>query len=154
MGVVSWGPMTRLSDSISVNCPAEQAMLRLDTFFATLRKGNGVARLRLRVPTDGVMHEIAIDREVCVEARRTRGEASLNDLMLIRWVPEGTGVFPTFEGTLIVRSENDASSIELDGSYTPPFGPAGQAFDAAIGHRIAQSTARELLKDLKAAVEA
>ena len=128
-------------------------MLRLETFFAALGKGKGVARMRLRVPTDGVMHEIAIDREVCVEARRTRGEATLNDLMLITWVPEGTAVFPTFEGILIVRAVDDASAIELDGTYTPPFGVAGQVFDATIGHRIAESTARELLKDLKAAVE-
>ena len=73
--------------------------------------------------------------------------------MLISWLPEGTGVFPAFRGTLMVRSENGTSAIELDGTYTPPFGAAGQVFDATIGHRIAQATARELLKDLKAAVE-
>ncbi|HMF29646.1 MAG TPA: hypothetical protein VKE42_12780 [Candidatus Cybelea sp.] len=128
-------------------------MHRLERFFETLRGKDGVSRLRLRVPTDGRARGLSIDREVCVEARRTRGEASLNDLMLITWVPEGTGVFPAFEGILIVRSENGTSSIELDGTYTPPFGAAGQVFDATIGHRIAESTAHELLKDLKAAVE-
>jgi len=145
--------MTRLRDAISVESSALQSMLRLERFFESLRGKDGVSRLRLRVPTDGPTRGLAIEREVCVEARRTRGEASLNDLMLITWVPEGTAVFPTFEGILIVRSENGTSSIELDGTYTPPFGTAGQVFDAAIGHRIAESTAHELLKDLKAAVE-
>lgn len=145
--------MTRLRDAIVVDSPAEQSMLRLERFFDSLRGKDGVSRIRLRVPTDGPTRGLALEREVCVEARRTRGEAMLDDLMLITWVPEGTGVFPTFEGILIVRSTDGTSSIELDGTYTPPFGPAGQVFDAAIGHRIAESTARELLKDLKAAVE-
>jgi len=43
--------------------------------------------------------------------------------------------------------------VELDGAYVPPFGPAGQLFDATIGRRIAQATAREFLKDLKASIE-
>ena len=128
-------------------------MLRLEQFFESLRGKDGISRLRVRVPTDGPTRELAIEREVCVEAHRPRGEASLNDLVLIKWIPEGTGVFPRFEGILIVRSHDEKSSIELDGSYTPPFGVAGQVFDAAIGHRIADATARELLKDLKAAVE-
>jgi hypothetical protein len=145
--------MAWLHDAISVDGSAERNMLRLERFFESLRGKDGVSRLRLRVPTDGPAQGLAIEREVRVEARRPRGEASLNDLMLITWLPEGTAVFPAFQGMLIVRSENGTSSIELDGNYTPPFGVAGQVFDATIGHRIAQSTARELLKDLKAAVE-
>lgn len=144
--------MTHLRDAISVDGSAKQSMLALEKFFESLRGKDGVSRLRLRVPTGAAARGLALEREVWVEARRARGEAGLNDLMLITWVPEGTGVFPAFEGILIVRSEN-GTSIELDGTYTPPFGPAGQAFDATIGHRIAKSTARELLKDLKAAVE-
>lgn len=147
--------MARLHDSLQVGKPPKQTMLGLEQFFESLRGKDGVARLRLRVPTDGPTAGLSIDRQVCVEARRTRGEASLDDLMLVTWMPEGTGVFPTFEGILIVRENADGnvSSIELDGNYTPPFGAAGQIFDAAIGHRIAQATARELLKDLKRAIE-
>lgn len=145
--------MAQLRDVIAVKGPAEQSMFRLERFFESQRGKDGVSRLRLRVPTDGPTQGLALEREVCVQARRARGEASLDDLMLITWVPEGTAIFPTFEGILIVRSANGASTIELEGTYTPPFGPAGQVFDAAIGHRLAESTARELLKDLKAAVE-
>jgi hypothetical protein len=147
--------MTRLRESTLVETPARQCIARLEHFFASLKGKDGVARIRLRVPTDGPARQLSIDREVRVEARRASGEARLDDLMLIRWMPEGTGVFPTFEGILLVRDggEGDASSIELDGNYTPPFGAAGQVFDAAIGHRIAHATARELLKDLKRAIE-
>jgi hypothetical protein len=147
--------MPRLRDRTSVERPLEQTKSRLEAFFLALRGKDGIAHLRLRVPTDGPTRGLSIDRQVRVEARRARGEASIDDLTLITWMPEGTAIFPTFEGILIVRGESDSdvSSIELDGSYTPPFGVAGQAFDAAIGHRIAQSTARELLKDIKNAIE-
>jgi hypothetical protein len=147
--------MPRLQDRTPVNRPPEQTKRRLEEFFLALRGQDGVARLRLRVPTDGPTRGLSIDREVRVEARRTRGEASLDDLTLISWMPEGTGVFPTFEGILIIRGKtgSDVSSVELDGSYTPPYGVAGQVFDAAIGRRIAQATAREFLKDVKAAIE-
>ncbi|MBV8530143.1 MAG: hypothetical protein JO104_02415 [Candidatus Eremiobacteraeota bacterium] len=84
-----------------------------------------------------------------------RNDVHRKELVQIRWAPEGTTVFPTFEGTLTIRGENPASPshLELDGAYTPPFGIAGQVFDAAIGHRIAKATAREFLKDVKHAIE-
>jgi hypothetical protein len=147
--------MTGLRESIVVDRPAGQIVDSLERFFASLRGKDGSARIRLRVSADGPTRELSIDREVCVEARRPRGEASLDDLMLITWMPEGTAVFPTFEGILTVRESGEVGtgSIELAGTYTPPFGPAGQAFDAAIGHRIAERTAREFLKDLKSTIE-
>jgi hypothetical protein len=147
--------MTRLRESVLVESPAEQGVARLDQFFTSLRGSDGTARIRLRVPSDGVAQELSIDREVHVEARRAGGESPLDDLLVIRWSPEGTAVFPTFEGTLIVRENGEAAKcwMELDGNYTPPLGSDGQVFDAAIGQRIARATARELLNDLKREIE-
>ena len=149
--------MPRLCDRTLVERSVEQTQEGLERFFALLRSGNGVARFRLRVPTDGAPHGygISFDREVRIEARR-RGAGVADDAIEISWFPEGTLVFPIFEGTLVVRSASDrnVSRIELEGSYTPPFDVAGMLFDAAIGHRIAQATAREFLKDLKNAIEA
>lgn len=146
--------MARLRESTSVGMTAQQSMARLGQFLSSLRGKDGIARIRLRVPGDGPTRELSIVREVRVEARRTRGEHSLEDLVLIRWVPEGTGAFPTFEGILSVRANDGdhGSSIELAGNYTPPVGAAGQVFDAVIGHRIARTTAREFLKDVKRAI--
>ena len=39
----------------------------------------------------------------------------------------------------------EPGGIDLDGAYTPPFGPAGAALDATIGYRLAEATATELL---------
>ena len=147
--------MTRLRERIPIEQPADQAQEALERFFAP-SKGKG-GPLRLRVPFNGAATSYGtyFDRDVLVEARRARDEANLNDVVSIKWTPEGTGVFPRFSGTLIVFGEEDPSRsyIELDGSYAPPLGAAGQVFDAAIGHHIAQAAARELLADIKTAIE-
>ena len=147
--------MNHLRDHVSVARSVDEAKTRLDAFLTSLRGKDGVARMRLRVPIIADGYQLSIDREVCVAAERARDEANLNDLIHITWHPEGSVVFPIFKGTLVVWGEDDpkVSFIELDGGYKPPFGAAGQAFDAVIGHRIAEQTARQLLNDLKAAVE-
>ena len=147
--------MTRLRETIPIERPADQAQEALERFFAPLTGKAGP--LRLRVPFDGATanYGIYFDRDVLVEAHRARDEGNLNDVVSIKWVPEGTAALPSFSGTLTVCGEEDParSHIELDGSYAPPFGAAGQVFDAAIGHHIAQATARELLSDIKTAIE-
>jgi hypothetical protein len=149
--------MTHLREHISLASSASEAEARLENYFASLRSSNGMAVLRLRVPIEGLAGPlgISIEREVRVEARLTRDDENLNDLIRIWWGPEGRTILPTFNGTLIVWGETgkELSYIELDGAYTPPLGAAGQAFDEIIGHRIAASTAREFLKDLKRAIE-
>lgn len=147
--------MTRLRDHVPVARSVEDVQGRLLSYLGSLRGKDGAARIRLRVPIVADGFQLSIDREVWVDAERTRDDDNLNDVIRISWKPEGTIVFPTFEGTLVVWSEDDpeTSVLELDGGYKPPFGAGGQAFDAVIGHRIAQRTARELLNDLKNAVE-
>ena len=137
--------MTRLRDSISIECPTEEAESALARFFAALRGSGDVARLRLHV----------LDREVSVEARRAHREGNLEAHLRIEWRPEGPTVFPHFSGTLLIAGEADPqrSRLALEGSYASPLGSAGQTFDAAIGHRIAQATAHELLAGIKAAIE-
>lgn len=137
--------MTRLRDSVSIERPAEEAEGALRRFLASLRGSDDFARLHLRV----------LDRDVYVEARRERGEGDLDGRTSIEWWPEGPTVFPRFSGTMLIAGDENprCSYLELDGIYAPPIGPAGQTFDAAIGHRIAQATAHELLAGIKAAIE-
>jgi hypothetical protein len=148
--------MTHLRDQTSVRGTVTQAEARLESYFASRRGLDGIARLRLRVPVSGTSPGLFIAREVRIEAWRDRDDQMLNDLIRIRWAPEGSVVFPKFAGTLVVRGESDPdlSFIELDGDYKPPLGSAGELFDETIGHRIAQLTARELLKDVTCGIEA
>lgn len=146
--------MPRLRDTTCVNRSAASVRMGLERLFASAHGKDGVARLRLRVPQGGSPDgRIVSHRDVRVEARQVRERR--NDLLEVSWRPEGTMVFPAFDGTLTLWSEADpsVSYLELDGTYTPPFGAAGQRFDALIGDRIAHATAHKLLNDLRLAIE-
>ncbi len=64
----------------------------------------------------------------------------------IHWKPQA-GPYPEFDGELTVRADETYKSalLELTGSYRPPGGALGAAFDWAAGSRIARATARALL---------
>jgi hypothetical protein len=145
--------MTHLRDQTSVRGAVAETKARLEAYFASRRGLDGIARLRLRVPVSGPAQGLFSDRDVRIEAWLDREDQNLNDLIRITWTPEGSVVFPKFAGTLVVRGEPNVSYIELDGDYKPPTGAAGEVFDETIGHRIAQATAREFLKDLKRGIE-
>jgi hypothetical protein len=149
--------MTHLRERAEVDCPLAETEARLDAYFESLRSADGIARMRLRVPVNGLASGLGVsfDREVRVEARRARDEENLNDITRITWSPEGRAVFPQFEGTLVTWGSDNgkASYVEIDGAYEPPFGAAGEIFDEAIGRRLAFLTAREFLRDLKRAIE-
>ncbi len=147
--------MAHLREKTSARGTVPQTEARLDSYFASLRGPDGIARLRLLIPANGTSRGRFHDREVRIEAWRDRDDQNLNDLIRIRWTPEGSVIYPNFAGTLVVRGEGDPdlSFVELDGDYKHPLGATGELFDETIGHRIAQLTARELLKDLKRAID-
>jgi hypothetical protein len=74
----------------------------------------------------------------------------------VTWAPEVAGPYPTFTGDLAIESGDDYQSfyLVLTGSYEPPLGALGAAFDAVVGHRIAESTARNLLATIADSIEA
>jgi hypothetical protein len=149
--------MTKLYEAVEVSCSPREAETRMAQFFQARRGPQDALRLHLRVPMGGTdSSRYAFDREVRVTLRLARDESGLNDVLHIAWQPEGTSMLPKFDGTLIVGADSDArhSVLELRGNYVPPMGAAGQLFDEAIGHRIAQSTARELLDDIRRSIEA
>lgn len=145
--------MKELRERIAVECAVEATEAGLIAFFEVRQGVDGITRMRLRVVLDG--SHVAIEREVRVTAQVGRDNDNLNDLVRITWQPEGTVVFPQFEGTLVAWGEDDPakSFIELRGHYAPPLGAAGQVFDEVIGFKIAQATAHEFLRDIKREIE-
>jgi hypothetical protein len=73
----------------------------------------------------------------------------------IHWKPESR-LYPEFEGELTVRADEtyETSHLELPGSYHPPGGIAGAAFDLVAGGRIASATAQALLHRIGNEMEA
>ena len=73
----------------------------------------------------------------------------------VHWTPDGGGPFPDFDGELTVRAGEDytESIVELAGTYRPPGGLAGAAFDKIAGSRIAALTAQRLLEEVGRSME-
>ncbi len=147
--------MRRLRDTIQMDVPLGEAQSRIDAYFDSLRGAGGVANLRLPIKGAGAALGLSLEREASIEARKTRDDDNLNDVVRVSWKTEGSPLFPEFNGVLVVWGEADPhrSFVEIDGEYTPPLGMAGEAFDELVGARIAKATAREFLNDLKRTVE-
>ncbi len=73
----------------------------------------------------------------------------------VQWAPETAGPFPLFSGELVVDSGNDFDTfaLRLRGNYTPPLGLVGKGFDVAVGNRVAQATANDLLHRVRDFIE-
>jgi hypothetical protein len=110
-------------------------------------KGTG-ARIVLRVG------EVAQPVIAALEPLRRPGEMTPH--YTIHWAAENGGPYPEFDGELSVVADEDYNGfwLVLEGAYAPPGGSAGSLFDAAIGRRIAQSTTRGLLRELRVEIEA
>jgi len=132
--------MSTIHDFTTVACPFDDVPDRLEAYFA-----GGAAVLPLRVK----LGDLKIERDVEFHLKSKPAYPGYK-LLDVSWSPKDGGPYPAFTGTLSVAQEAVGwSRLEIDGTYHPPFGIAGAAFDAAIGHRIAQGTASELLAELK-----
>jgi hypothetical protein len=108
-------------------------------------------RASTRIPPLGT--EIALTRDVVVTLRRASSPSG-DAVFEVEWTPADESAFPRLEGVLEVERDGDAGcSLVLRGSYEPPAGYAGSAFESAVGHRIAQATARDLLARIRDYVE-
>ena len=96
---------------------------------------------------------VLLEREVILKAVPLVTEPRFA-VMEIRWHPI-SGPYPSFKGRLLAR-RGDISScrLEIEGEYAPPGGIVGAAFDAVLGHRIAEEGVMDLLDRFKSAFEA
>jgi|SRR5665213_2065186 len=93
---------------------------------------------------------IDLSKDVDVSVSRAIDPMHFDEPWNLTWAPHGGGPFPTFSGTLTVRADEDwnVSALEIKGSYEPPLGPAGMAFDRLLGSRLAELTAKALLAQI------
>ncbi len=109
-------------------------------------KPRGSCSLTLALP---VSEGKAIARVVTARTERLTS-ANYTSSYRIAWdsgsTPRGIPT-PGFTGTLTLAAGEDygETKLELDGSYDPPGGVAGRAFDQLVGRRIAHATLSALL---------
>lgn len=142
--------MSEIHESISVDVPFENVPELCKTYIGTLHANeNGEAVIPLRV----AVGNLVIERDAMLKVALVR-EYPGYEIMEIGWHAREGGPYPAFKGTLSAGQEGlSFCRLDLDGAYEPPGGLAGVAFDAVLGHRIAEETARELLRTLKHALE-
>jgi hypothetical protein len=142
--------MTEIKDAVTVRCPYHRVPDFLTAYFGRLGAVGGTgASMPIAVPVG----EMTIQREVLATFEPEPGFPRY-ERMKIGWVPKHGGPYPDFAGTMAIESAGgDSSRIELAGKYKVPFGVAGKAFDATVGHHIAQAAARSLLAELKRELE-
>jgi hypothetical protein len=149
---------TRLVQRTLVACAAGQAARRLDDFFRSHKHEDGAAYLPLwidvRLP--GLPAPMHVERGVSVTIEPAHRSGDMTPRYRVRWAPSEPGPFPLFSGELRVENaeDYDAFWLCLDGTYEPPLGLVGAAFDAIVGFRIAASCARNLLAQIADAIEA
>jgi hypothetical protein len=132
--------MSTIHDFTTVPCSFDEVPDRLHAHFV-----GDAAVLPLRVR----FGDLKIERDVEFHLKSKPAYPGYK-LLDVSWAPKDGGPYPSFAGTLSVAEDATGwSRIEIDGTYSPPFGIAGAAFDAAVGHRIAQGTVTELLAELK-----
>lgn len=144
--------MPYLRETIEAPTPPSIALEAIERYLQS--KHN---TLKLLVPLNALGLPSNLELEKPVRVQFTPGRR--NKLMLgrrderlrLRWKPEGP--YPAFDGFLAIRPSNGKTQIELRGSYKPPFGPLGEAFDSAVGYRIAHVTAAALLEEIREELE-
>lgn len=150
--------VSHLSRQVSINCPLPQAAQRLGRFFHGHGNADGDTvklNLGIDVVLPGSNTALAVRRAVIATIQPHHLAADMTPRYRVRWAPEVPRPLPLFAGELLVCGDDDFNtfSLQLSGTYTPPLGHVGQGFDMAIGHRVADATADDLLARVKHAIE-
>ncbi len=137
-------------------CPYDRARGILEETLHELAETRRPVLQRLRVPfppADG--SGPSIEKDVTVTYGVGKDPLHFDQPWTVDWTPANGGPFPTFDGTLTVRADEDYTTcaLELRGTYEPPLGIPGTMFDSVLGSRIASATAREFLKEIGTSIE-
>jgi hypothetical protein len=135
--------MSLLLERHIVRCPYNRAQHYLAESIAARAASGEKSLLTLTVLGPG----LELIKDVVVTFGAAVDPMHFDEPWKIHWEPQH-GPYPEFDGELTVRADEDYSSslLELRGTYRPPGGVLGAAFDWALGARIATATARALLK--------
>jgi hypothetical protein len=141
--------VTPVHEFVSVRCPFDRVPAYLATHFAKAGGTLEEAVLPMRLQ----LGDLVVEHGIRIGLRRREGYPGYA-FADIAWEAERGGPFPAFTGTLSAADEGAGfCRLDLDGAYSPPLGPAGAAFDAVLGKRIAQATVGDLLLRLKTVCE-
>lgn len=152
--------LSQIRERMYARCPFGKAPSYLNHYLDGIARDSGgragIIHLKVSLADLGLPSGLAIvhDVEACYEPV-TETEYGSHDTH-IAWAPVGGGPYPSFSGLISIEADETygSSSLIIEGEYAPPLGLVGKAFDAIVGRRIAEATARELLLQIRASLEA
>ena len=137
--------MSQLSEQRVVQYPYHLAQRYLADDVGGLAASGKESHLTLTISLPG----LELVKDVLVTFAPSADPMHFDRPWHIHWRPQA-GPYPEFDGELTVRADEtyESACLELTGSYRPPGGVPGAAFDWVAGSRIASATARALLARL------
>jgi hypothetical protein len=150
----------RCYDYVTVPYERVFALLRLDavTIFsrATADAADRARELMATLRLDVGPLKVGVDVKLQVTgiADETTATGDPRTRLDFTWqAAQGAGFFPTMDATLSVYPlSSRETQLDLHGRYSPPLGTLGNAFDAAVGHRVAEATLLRLLRDVRTVI--
>lgn len=140
--------MTKIVDFVDADVPYEEVPRLAERYLDSFPTSEHGSHFTMRAWFANVM----VEREVLLKAVPL-GTDPRYAVFDISWHPV-SGPYPTFHGRLYaLRGDAHSCRLEIDGSYEPPGGVAGAAFDAILGRRIASESIKDLLLRFKAGFE-
>lgn len=112
-------------------------------------RGHVVARLWL----EGAGVDFGVDVRVHVALRpddpAQRGLPTVTHLTLSWWAADIAALFPSMSADLALSPMRfEKTRVEFVGTYEPPLGAVGRAFDASVAHRIADVAVQRFMGDV------
>jgi hypothetical protein len=140
--------MSQITERRIVACPYHLAQAYLAQTIRPRVSSPGPLELTLTLPGAELVKEVVVTYGAAVDPMH------FDQPWSVHWKPKA-GPYPEFDGELTIRADEtyESSQLELQGSYRPPGGAVGAAFDAAVGNRIARATAAALLDRIGGEIE-
>ena len=139
-----------------VRCPYTDAAHYLADFLAQHRTGDGSTHVALRLPANVfAQRRPLVERRLCATLGSLAAKKDPHQVCSVTWsLPALAGELPEFNGVLAIAKGRDDESFEIvisadDGTTTL----AVNAHDTTPCRRIAQASARELLRTIAEYVE-
>lgn len=107
------------------------------------------------------MAGIEVSTDVRVEVANVQERAATTSAHALATIPltwssvASPSLFPHLHGNLsLYPLSSHETQLELEGTYDPPLGLVGDAFDSVIGHRIADACVLRFVQDVAAQLRA
>ncbi|NNM99715.1 MAG: hypothetical protein HKL91_07955 [Candidatus Eremiobacteraeota bacterium] len=144
--------MTEIEIRRQVACPYTRAKELLRDRLQPLADAGASLPQRLSL----TFHDRELGKEVEMQFAVARDPMHFDEPWAISWQPEVGGLYPSFHGSLSIRASDtyESARLELHGSYEPPLGAIGKAFDNVLGKHIAEATGARFLDEIASTIEA